>query len=164
MFVFLLLCSCSEKESDTSEEEITSGSEADDLCAYPLVSLQTSQDETCGGGRIHRWPIGMEPTDCHGWSAEDTGGNEHLNSAANMTCHDDGSFSFEQYAGNLDCLGSGVLKTYYPDECEQDIPPSLYTVAVDLSCCADPDSCASEAPSVEQSNSNIYKNGLLCSE
>ena len=115
-------------------------------------------------GNIHKWPVGMEASDCHGWSAEDNSGAEHLNSAANITCHEDGSFSFEQYAGNFDCSGEGVLKTYYPDECEQDIPPTLYTVAVDLSCCADPDACTAAVPTVDQPNAGIYKNGILCTE
>ena len=156
----VVLClGCSESKNDTNESTISASE-----CAYPLVSLQTGSDENCSGGNIHMWPVEMDASDCHGWSAEDNSGAEHLNSAANITCHEDGSFSFEQYAGNLDCSGEGVLKTYYPDECEQDIPPTLYTVAVDLSCCADPDACTAAVPTVDQPNAGIYKNGRLCTE
>jgi hypothetical protein len=170
MFKFFLLyfiqTGCSSKLMDTAENN--DNSEPEDAnnsshdCAYPLVELQTSQDETCSGGNIHRWPIGMEPTDCHGWGALDNRGQEHSNSASEITCHSDGSFSFKQYPGNLECSGTGVLKTYYPNECEQDIPPVLYTVAIDLTCCSTPEACATEIPSVSIEGSTIYKNGELC--
>ena len=157
--LFLLSWGCSTKENDTNTTTIPASE-----CAYPLVSLQTGPGDDCSGGNIHMWPVGMLASDCHGWSAEDNSGEEHLNSAAEITCHEDGSFSFVQYAGNLDCSGEGVLKTYYPNECEQDIPPTLYTMAVDLSCCAAPESCTAAVPTVEQPNAGIYKNGSLCSE
>jgi hypothetical protein len=81
---------------------------------------------------------------CHGWRAVDTTGREHDNSANDIKCNPDGSFSFVQFAGGLDCSGSGVLKTYEVNSCKQDIPPSLYTIAFDLTCCSAPDSPACE--------------------
>ena len=88
----------------------------------------------------------------------------HENSAAAIGCNPDGSFSFTQYAGNLDCSGSGVTKTFLADQCEQDIPPSLYTMAVDLSCCEDPtgSECTRGMPSVSVPNGIVYLNGSPC--
>lgn len=147
------------------EEKIWSGDVVPaDTCAFPLVHLQTGSDDSCSGGNIHSWPIGMDASDCHGWAAEDNNGDAHYNSASAISCNSDGSFSFDQYAGNLDCSGTAVTKNFYADECEQDIPPSLYTVAIDLSCCDDPNSCSSERPSVEQTGATIYLNNALCQE
>jgi len=160
--LYFIHTGCSSKLTDTTEandssEPDDSNNNSSNDCAYPLVELQTSS-----GRSIHRWPTGMEPTDCHGWGAQDNSGQQHRNSASEITCHDNGSFSFKQHAGNLACSGTGVLKTYYPDECQQDIPPVLYTVAIDLTCCTNPESCIPEIPSIPIEGSTIYKNGILC--
>ena len=147
-------------DSSLAPEEPPQGSP----CASPLVELQTAKDPTCAGGNVHRWPIGMAPTACHGWRAVDPSGQQHDNSANAIGCGDDGSFTFTQFAGNLDCGGSGVVKTYIADACAQDIPPALYTKAINLACCEDlahPD-CVTGAPSVTIPGGQTFLDGVLC--
>ena len=133
-------------------------------CLGPVVRLQTGPDETCDGGNEHVWPVGLAPERCHGWTAQDPTGEVHDNSAAAIGCNPDGSFSFTQYAGNLDCEGTGVTKTFVADECTQDIPPVLYTVAIDLACCTDPESgsCTEDIPSVSVPGGQTFIDGVPC--
>ena len=135
-------------------------------CHAPLVRLQTGPDPDCAGdGNAHQWPVGLEPEDCHGWSATDPQGEAHLNSANDIRCEADGSFSFTQFAGTLDCSGSGVTKTFSLDVCQQDTPPVLYTKAVDLTCCASPTSpdCITGTPTITVPGGEIYLNTQACS-
>jgi hypothetical protein len=143
---------------------VDGGQIAASACVSPLVWLKTGPDSNCGGQSTHAWPVGMKTTDCHGWRAVDTSGRQHDNSANDIRCNADGSFSFVQFAGNLNCAGSGVRKDYTLNTCEQDRPPSLYTVAVDLTCCRNPSDpeCRSEVPSVSVAGGQIFKNGAAC--
>jgi hypothetical protein len=133
-------------------------------CEAPLVRLQTGQGSDCAGGNEHFWPLGLDASDCHGWSASDNSGKTHENSASAIGCNADGTFSFTQHAGNLDCSGTGVTKTYSPNVCQQDIPPKLYTMAGDLICCSAPESaeCLTGVPSVSVPGGVVYLNGELC--
>ena len=155
------------EEADATEETGALADAADpeetNPCAFPLVKLRTGPDESCSGGNEHHWPVGMAPEDCHGWSAT-AGGREHLNSANTIQCNEDGTFEFTQFAGNLDCSGTGVRKVYSLDECQQDIPPRLYTLAFDLACCAAPDSpeCQVGAPLVTVPGGTVFLNGESC--
>jgi len=148
---------------ETTEDGVASG---DAPCVFPLVKLQTGQDDTCAGGNEHHWPVGMDEAACHGWRGIDNSGGTHDNSANAIRCNADGTFEFTQFAGNLDCQGSGVTKVYSPGVCEQDIPPMLYTVAIDLTCCSDPDSpdCLVGMPSVGVSGGEISLDGVVCEE
>jgi hypothetical protein len=154
----------------TLGEPVATAAPATQSCLSPLVALQTGQDSSCGGGNIHLWPVAYGSEDCHGWTAVDTSGRVHENSANNIRCNGDGTFSFVQYAGTLTCAGgqAGVTKTYSPDICQQDIPPTLFTKAIDLTCCNAPGSsaCTTGLPSVSVQNadSNIFLNGQVCSE
>ena len=155
---------------DTSDTEVKDSAEDTDVtlegCNAPLVSLQTGQDSTCSGGNEHVWPVGMGDDYCHGWGATDNSGDSHQNSASAIQCNEDGSFSFNQYAGNLTCSGDGVSKTFYLDVCEQDIPPVLYSIGTDLACCLAPESdeCKVGMPSVSVSGGQIFLNGEACEE
>ena len=160
-----LLCfafGCASEESTTTTA--TGNSVTKDACVFPLVTLRTGHSSSCGGVNTHSWPIGMAATACHGWSSVDTNGKSHENSANTIQCNPDGSFSFLQYAGNLTCSGTGVLKSYTAGKCEQDTPPVLYTEATDLTCCSDPTAaaCKSGVPSVTVDGSTIYLNGDVC--
>ncbi len=48
--------------------------------------------------------------------------------------------------------------------CEQDTPPTPYTTAVDLTCCASPGSaaCVRATPSVSVAGGTNYLNGAPC--
>ena len=175
--IVAFLCSCSlstatdDSDSvDSQEVAPVSNTNTANNCAYPLVQLQTGSDSECTGGNIHEWPVGMGDEDCHGWSSYDTSGKLHENSANNIRCNADGTFTFTQFAGTLTCEGGreGVVKTYALNSCEQDIPPTLFTKAIDLTCCINPDSpeCTTGIPSVSVSSapSDIYLNGELCVE
>ncbi|MFT7580729.1 MAG: hypothetical protein ACI9MR_002402 [Myxococcota bacterium] len=157
-------------ETDTSSSDTPTTDSGSDTgganpCAFPLITLQTSSDDTCSGGNRHMWPVGMAATDCHGWTALDNTGGLHENSAADIKCNPDGSFSLTQYAGNLDCSGTGVTKTYALNSCEEDNPPPLHTMAIDLTCCTDPTSasCNTGVPSATQADTEIYLNNVKCS-
>lgn len=133
-------------------------------CMYPLVTLQTGPSSDCSGQSAHKWPVGMAATDCHGWQAIDTSGKQHNNSANQIRCTSDGGFTLTQFAGVLDCSGTGVVKTYALNVCTQDTPPSLYTQAVDLSCCntATAAACAKGLPSVGVDGASVYLNNQKC--
>jgi len=161
--------STADETADSTDAAETTGtdttSESDDsACAYPLVKLVTVPDSSCAGDKAHWWPVGMAASDCHGWAAVDTQGKEHLNSAKNIRCNEDGSFSFDQYAGNLTCAGTGKTKSYTLNACEQDTPPTLYTMAVDLTCCSDPTSTACKVglPTVDREGATVYLNNVKC--
>jgi hypothetical protein len=152
-------------DGSTSTDGGTDATGSNTACTAPLVQLRTGQNTACSGGNRHAFPVGMGPGYCHGWRAIDTTGREHDNSANDIKCNPDGSFSFVQFAGSLDCTGNGVLKSYVSNSCTRDIPPSLYTVAFDLSCCSAPDSpaCQRGVPSVTVPGAGIFVNGTRCS-
>eukprot|EP00440_Ansanella_granifera_P068107 gb/GFBE01073884.1/.p1 GENE.gb/GFBE01073884.1/~~gb/GFBE01073884.1/.p1 ORF type:complete len:230 (+),score=28.10 gb/GFBE01073884.1/:1-690(+) len=118
-------------------------------CTSRLVRIDTGKDTNCAGGNSHYYPVGGSLSDCHAWSATDDKGEQHYNSADNIQCHEDGTFSFTQHT-NMDCSGTGTLKTFEQDVCHQDIPPVLYSRGADLSCCTDPtgSACLTGVPSV----------------
>lgn len=158
-----------ETPDDTTDEvtdEVTADSGSDNPCVFPLVKLQTGQSQTCDGGNEHHWPIGMDESDCHGWTGIDNSGGVHNNSANTIRCNEDGTFEFTQYAGNLNCEGTGTRKVYSLNACEQDIPPMLYTVAIDLTCCSEPDSagCPTGVPAAGAVGAEISLNGVVCDE
>ena len=144
---------------------VVTGAGGSARCVAPLVRLSTGTDAACGGGNEHRWPVGMPVAACHGWRALDTSGREHDDSANNIRCNSDGSFSFTQFAGNLNCTGSGVTKSYRLNACEQDNPPTLYTKALDLTCCTSPNSaaCTTGTPSISVSGGTVFLDGSACS-
>lgn len=156
--VCLVVLGCSACSTDSMPLE---GAAA---CAYPLVRLQTGSDSSCAGGNVHAWPVGMAATACHGWRATDARGELHDNSANAIRCNADGSFQFTQFAGNLTCEGTGTVKVYASGECEQDTPPSLYTVPLDLACCTEPESeaCIVGRPSVGIAGAEITLGGEAC--
>lgn len=137
---------------------------APNSCTFPLVSIQTGSDSSCKGGGIHTYPIGMPTAGCHGWRSTDTTGREHDNSANDIRCNGDGTFSFVQFAGNLACTGTGVRKIFTPNSCQQDIPPTLFSVPTDLTCCTTPGSagCKSGIPTVGVPGASIFLDKLLC--
>jgi len=150
--------------SDADTLEDSPDSAQANVCAFPLVVLQTGKSPQCGGGNVHQWPIGMAADDCHGWSAMDSRGGQHHNSANGIGCEPDGVFRFTQFAGNLDCSGTGTLKVFSPGQCQQDIPPVLYTEAVNLACCEDiahPE-CLTGVPSVTVPGGAVFLNGEAC--
>lgn len=135
-------------------------------CSAKLVQVQTGSDATCAGGSIHSWPLGLDADSCHAWSAVDSSGRKHYNSANNITCNADGSFSFTQFANSMNCdspLGAH-WKSYRINDCETDTPPTLHSMGLDFTCCSDPDSpgCKSGVPSVGIEGAEIYLNGELC--
>jgi hypothetical protein len=129
-------------------------------CTSGLTQVQTGSTSDCSGGNVHTWPTGYTAEQCHGWQAEDNSGKTHDNSAKNMRCNEDGSFTFDQYAGNLVCSGSPVTKTM-SSECEQDIPPSLYSKQIGAAC-----GSTSGRPGVSQGGNDnlIYLDGVLCDD
>lgn len=142
------------------------GAVSPSTCSAPLVTIQTGTDASCGGGNTHMWPLGLPSGSCHAWQSDDTSGRQHNNSASNIQCNGDGTFSFVQFAGNLECRGTGVLKTYKPNTCARDIPPTLFSIPTDLACCSAPESaaCKKGLPSTSVPGSKIYLNNELCTQ
>lgn len=108
-----------------------------------------------GDGQVH----------CHGWSAVDTTWSGHDSSANTIVCNvEDSSFSCTQPVGNLTWSGSGTVKAFFPEVCQQDIPPVLHTKAINLACCADlegPDYVV-DAPSVSIAGGTVTLNLEVC--
>ena len=166
-----LTLSCSSVETSSSDDSsaeaysaIDTGTPSGADCHYPLVRFRTSEVSDCFGGNEHRWPVGTETTDCHGWRAFDHTGGARLRSANDIHCNADGSFQFTEFENNLSCEGVGITKVYIEDECESDSESDLYTVAVDLTCCTHPDSpqCVAGIPSVSGPGSEVILNGMRC--
>jgi hypothetical protein len=165
--LMLALQGCGGGSTGTSQTGTSQISAETVSCAAPLVTIQTGSSSSCTGGNIHAWPVGLQATDCHGWRGVDNLGDEHDNSANNIRCNGDGSFSFDQHAGTLSCNNPNpVTKTFRSDgQCKQDIPPSLYSIPLDLSCCTAPGSaaCTTGTPSVGGGlSSSIYLNSKTC--
>lgn len=166
-------CGGSSSDASTTSTTSTTATTSTDVqpsgtvtCTAPLVTIQTGSNSSCAGGNTHAWPLGLKATDCHGWRGVDTSGAQHDNSANNIRCNGDGSFSFDQHAGTLTCNNpTPVTKTYRTGQCAQDIPPSLYSIPLNLSCCTAPGSasCTSGTPSVGAgSSSTVYLNNKTC--
>eukprot|EP00551_Chaetoceros_affinis_P017134 CAMPEP_0203712590 /NCGR_PEP_ID=MMETSP0091-20130426/70115_1 /ASSEMBLY_ACC=CAM_ASM_001089 /TAXON_ID=426623 /ORGANISM="Chaetoceros affinis, Strain CCMP159" /LENGTH=275 /DNA_ID=CAMNT_0050590571 /DNA_START=626 /DNA_END=1453 /DNA_ORIENTATION=- len=133
-------------------------------CSAKLVAVQTGPSTTCDGGNEHWWPL---EGGCHGWEGLSPNGEIHLNSASGMKCIDEDTFTFDQYAGSLDCTGTAVTKTIHFDTCEQDRPPVLYSKGINFECCKNPDSesCKTAAPYVTLDGTTvIYKDGEICDD
>jgi len=143
-------------------------------CSAKVIISQTGTDGNCNGNQ-HYWPTTYAPEQCHGWATQDQNGKWHENSANNMRCNSDGSFTFDQYGGTLTCEGNGIpvtktlLNKSLGDEnypCSADEPPPLYTGAVDLTCCTNPSSklCKTQIPTTTAGSDpvEIYLDGQLC--
>ena len=140
-------------------------------CSAKLVKTVSGSSTTCEGFAAstygHFWPIGMAATDCHGWQST-ANGEVHDNAANNIRCSSDGkSLLYDQYAGNIDCSGTPTSKSFVLNECHQGIPPVLYDMAIDLSCCDDPNgaNCVTGVPSATSaatSDETYYLNGAQC--
>lgn len=145
-------------------ESTPSDAAAASACAFKSVKTRTGSGSHCTTSNFHVWPIGMAATDCHGWAAVDSSGKQQHNSANAIGCKPDGSFTFTQFTGNLNCSGSGTVKNYAPNACVQDVSTGLDTMAYDLTCCNNPSAawCTTAVPSVSQPYSMVYLNGKAC--
>mmetsp|Transcript_37774 Transcript_37774/g.75633 ORF Transcript_37774/g.75633 Transcript_37774/m.75633 type:complete len:360 (-) Transcript_37774:352-1431(-) len=140
-------------------------------CTAKLVKTMSGPSSTCEGYSTseygHFWPINLPSTSCHGWQST-ANGEVHDNSANNIQCASDGnSITYDQYAGNLDCSGTAVSKSFVLNECHQGRPPTLYDMAIDLACCSDPDgaACTTGVPSATSAattDETVYLGGELC--
>ncbi len=157
------LAACSSNDTGNAGAPLGPAVDAS-VCTFPLVTMRTGPSSDCSASNTHTFPVGMAATDCHGWQALDTSGKQHDNSANHITCNPDGSFSFTQYPGVLDCSSTGNVKTYTLNACTQDTPPSLCSMAVDLTCCAVPNAagCTKGVPSTSQDGSLITFNNQPC--
>ena len=147
---------------DTSEDTVDCGD-------TPLVTTQTGTFSNClDSDNLHYWPANYDADDCHGWRGTDEAGHVHDNSAKNIQCTSNG-ITYDQYAGNLDCSGQPVSKSFILNECHVGIPSNLYDKARDISCCTDPTGpdCAAltgepRVDSVGTTDETIWKNGVEC--
>ena len=65
---------------------------------------------------IHAYRADLKASDCHGWTRTDADGTVILNSANNMKCNEDGSFTITQFIETLNCdAGTGTVKTFHKD-------------------------------------------------
>ncbi len=151
------------------QSSVTSAQSTVDCSQSYIVSSQSGPSSTCPASpELHWWPLG-DVTYCHGWAATDSTGKTHLNAAKNIRCAADGnSFLYDQYAGNIDCSGSAVSKTF-SKVCTVGKPPTLFDLAVNLECCGvegvNTPGCAKGVPIANKStttNNKSYKNGILC--
>ncbi|MCO4770070.1 MAG: hypothetical protein KDA24_08585 [Deltaproteobacteria bacterium] len=88
----------------------------------------------CSGDPLTTNSFPIEPDAvCYCWP-----GNSGQNSARSFSCNGgDGSFTYDQYT-TLVCGDEGAsptTKTSFTTECEQDIPPTLYSRIVDYGAC-----------------------------
>jgi hypothetical protein len=131
-------------------------------CTARIAVVQTGKDSGCGGGQLHGYPIYDDVSTCHGWRASDTTGRVHDNSVRGMRCLAEGGFELIQFPGSLDCSGTGTVKQFFKSQCHQDIPPTLYSVAVDLDCCSAPETCVLRQPSIGRPDAELFLDGEQC--
>lgn len=98
------------------------------------VQIGFFREDDCSGEPIavNSYPIEADAP-CYCWP-----GGSGQNSADSFSCNGgDGSFTYVQY-NSLTC-GAGddtpTSKTSYTTRCEQDIPPTLYSMVLDYSAC-----------------------------
>lgn len=126
--------------------ELCSGYGGSANCTATLAVTQSTEDSSCAVAEDaqHRWPLGGSVDQCHGWSATDTVGRVHYNSANNIQCSCDGqSMTYVQYPNTVNCSGTGHPKKYSLNQCTQGVPPRLYDRATELSCCVPSEDCVS---------------------
>lgn len=133
-------------------------------CTDPLLVVGTGPGSTCGDGApVHAYP---PAGGCHCWASTDSTCKQRDNSVTGMRCDEDGSFLLEQHT-NLDCSGTGKTKTVRLDECEQDVPQTLYSRGTGLACRADPASpdCVTAMPyATAVEGRSIYLDNELCND
>mmetsp|Transcript_13498 Transcript_13498/g.20533 ORF Transcript_13498/g.20533 Transcript_13498/m.20533 type:complete len:345 (+) Transcript_13498:298-1332(+) len=140
-------------------------------CNAKLFWVESGQSSTCSDygvdeDRGHYLPLLNSPSDCYAWTGYGDG-RTHENSAKNIRCSSDGmSVLYDQYAGNLNCFGSPVAKSYVLNECHQGRPSNLYDIGIDLSCCSHPEGehCRNNltGPPRNGRASALYSNGEQC--
>ncbi|MDH4183513.1 MAG: hypothetical protein OEV92_04770 [Nitrospinota bacterium] len=88
----------------------------------------------CSGNTIATisFPVDYANTQCYSWP-----GHSGENSASNFVCGAN-SLSYTQWT-TMTCSGgqnsSGTAKTVHTDQCQQDVPPTLYSKIIDFSGC-----------------------------
>ena len=104
----------------------------------PLVKINFFKTTDCSGAPIRSiyFPINYSTTKCFSWT-----GHSGENSAKNFQCDvANNKFVYTQWAA-FDCQGGqnpqGTLKDA-SNTCKQDIPPTLYGILGDFTCCTSP--------------------------
>ncbi|KDO26712.1 hypothetical protein SPRG_20511 [Saprolegnia parasitica CBS 223.65] len=107
-------------------------------CTNYVVTSKSSYDTTCDGSQgTHAWPVGVDASYCHGWSASDASGNTQKYSATNLRCSSDSTmFLYTQHDGTTDCssIANNVKELNFTLSCTKDVA-NLYQTGLDFSCC-----------------------------
>ncbi|EQC30969.1 hypothetical protein SDRG_11442 [Saprolegnia diclina VS20] len=144
-------------------------------CTNYVVTSKSSYDTTCDGSQgSHAWPVGVDASYCHGWSASDASGNTQKYSATNLRCSaENDMFLYTQHDGTTDCssVGNNIKQLNFTLSCAKDVA-NLYQTGLDFSCCnqraAAFDSCKRAQPVVSWPTSQplskfqTFANGQLC--
>lgn len=127
-----LLVACPPSEGGDDDDGVDACEAIESGEGRVSIGFWTTAD--CSGDpvAVNSFPIDGDAS-CYCWP-----GNSGENSADTFSCNDgDGSFTYTQY-GSLTC-GEGddtpTEKTSYTTRCEQDIPPTLYSMIVDYAAC-----------------------------
>ncbi|OQR80865.1 hypothetical protein ACHHYP_17102 [Achlya hypogyna] len=146
-------------------------------CLNYVVTSKSSYDSTCDGSQgMHTWPVGVEASYCHGWSAADSAGNVQKFSATNLRCSSDSTmFLYTLHSGTVDCssVGGNIKDLNFTLTCASNAPTdNLFQQGLDFSCCdqrsASFGNCNRGLPSVTWPTSqslqkqSVYQNGELC--
>ncbi|OQS06371.1 hypothetical protein THRCLA_20390 [Thraustotheca clavata] len=142
-------------------------------CKTLTVVSKSSNEGTCDGSLgTHTWPLGVDASYCHGWSATDNDGNVFKYSASNLGCNSDNTaFVYTFYNSSIDCSTKGVGMNFTLS-CAR-TPRNIFEKAESFDCCdrtsASFGNCNMTAPSISYPNSlkmsklQVYENGALCS-
>lgn len=100
----------------------------------PIVTVGIWKTDDCSGDpvMILTFPVNYAAQQCYAWA-----GSSGENSATNFSCGNN-SITYTQWT-SLTCNGGqrpdGTDKIVYTTQCQQDVPPTIYTQILDFSGC-----------------------------
>ena len=135
--MLLVLSGCNSKSTsqpaDSNRNQSSNYTELPE--GTPIVTVGIWKTNDCSGDMVGTitFPVNYADQQCYTWA-----GNSGENSATNFSCGEN-SFFYTQWT-SLTCSGGqrldGTDKTVYTEQCQQDVPPTIYSKIIDFSGCS----------------------------
>ena len=137
LFVILISSGCTGNSDDPPVDSNNDQSSSYTVLpeGEPVVTVGIWKTDDCSGDPVGAltFPVNYADQQCYSWA-----GNSGENSATNFSCGEN-DFSYTQWT-SLTCSGgqrpAGTDKTVYTTQCQQDVPPTIYSRILDFSGCS----------------------------
>ena len=136
LIVVLVLSGCS--SSSTNQPVVSNSDQSSTYTVLsegePVVTVGIWETDDCSGEPIGTitFPVDYADQQCYTWA-----GSSGENSATNFSCGEN-SFSYTQWT-SLTCSSGqrpdGNNKNVYTNQCQQDLPPTIYSQIIEFSGC-----------------------------